>query len=414
MRTTSSRISPASTAYWPVSQKRFCGLIVVALLLALGSALAVSPDDQYLRIYGLIEQADALAAKGETGQALATYRQAQVALQSFQKGNPGWNAKLVNYRFNYLAQKVAALTEKPAAPAEAGAAGGNQVGQPKSKSTASAADSEAKLLDAGAEPRKELRLHPKAGDKQTTLVTIKIALDTSIGEMPIQAIKMPAIKLTSEFTVKSVSDDGDIACEMVIKEASVTEEPGAMPQIAEAIKSALSSIQGLSGTGTISSRGLSKGIEFKIPANAEAQTRQVMDQLKDAFGSLAVPLPKEAVGAGAKWEVRLPVKSQGLTIDQTATYQLASLEGERLVVKSTIAQRAANQKFQSPAMPGLKLNLTKMTGKGTGSATSDLAQLLPSERTFELQSEQSLTMDAGGQSQAMTVKTDMSIHSESK
>ena len=187
MRTTSSRISPASTAYWPVSQKRFCGLIVVALLLALGSALAVSPDDQYLRIYGLIEQADALAAKGETGQALATYRQAQVALQSFQKGNPGWNAKLVNYRFNYLAQNVAALTEKPAAPAEAGAAGGNQVGQPKSKSTASAADSEAKLLDAGAEPRKELRLHPKAGDKQTTLVTIKIALDTSIGEMPIQA-----------------------------------------------------------------------------------------------------------------------------------------------------------------------------------------------------------------------------------
>jgi hypothetical protein len=271
-----------------------------------------------------------------------------------------------------------------------------------------------KLLDAGAEPRKELRLHPKAGDKQTTRTTIKIALDTTIGEMPSQAIKMPAITLNSEITVKSVSDDGEIACEMVISDSIVAEEPGAMPQIAEAIKSALAAVKGLSGTGTISSRGLSKGFEFRIPANADAQTRQVMDQLKDAFGSLAVPLPREAVGPGAKWEAKTEVKSQGMTIDQTATYQLASLEGERLAVKSTIAQRASNQKFQSPALPGLKLNLTKMAGKGIGSATSDLAQLLPLERTFELQSDQALTMDAGGQSQVMTVKTDMSIHSESK
>ena len=122
MRIISSRTGltgAVSRVYWPTNLKRLYGPLVVALLLALGPSLAVSPDDQYLRIYGLIEQADALAAKGETGQALATYRQAQVALRNFQKENRDWNAKLVTYRFNYLAQKVAALSEKPAAPAEA-------------------------------------------------------------------------------------------------------------------------------------------------------------------------------------------------------------------------------------------------------------------------------------------------------
>ena len=120
----------------------------------------------------------------------------------------------------------------------------------------------------------------------------------------------------------------------------------------------------MSGTGTISSRGFSKGIEFKAPPGADPQTRQIMDQMKDSFASLAAPLPEEAVGPGAKWEVRMPIKSQGMTIDQTATYELVSIEGESLTTKSTITQHAANQKIENPAMPGLKVDLTKMTGNG--------------------------------------------------
>jgi hypothetical protein len=417
MRTTSSRTGPAgapSIAYLPATLKRFYGPVVVALLLALWPARAESPDDQYLRVYGLMEQAEALETKGETGQALTTYRQAQATLQSFQRSNPGWNPKLVNYRFNYLAQKVAALSGASPAPAATSAPASKQKAKSDSKPTTPASDSQVKLLGAGAEPRKELRLHPKAGDKQTAAMTIKLTLDTTIGEMPSQAVKLPAIKMTSEVTVKSVSEDGDITSEMVISEVSVADEPGSMPQVVEPLKAALGGIKGLSGTGTISSRGVSKGIEMKIPANADAQTRQVMDQMKEAFANLAVPLPKEAVGPGAKWEARMPVKSQGMTIDQSATYELVSLDSERLVVKSTLTQRAANQKIQSPTMPGLKLNLTKMVGKGTGSTTFDLAQLLPLERTVDLHADQSLTMDAGGQPQAITVKTDMNFRSEAK
>ena len=66
--------------------------------------------------------------------------------------------------------------------------------------------------------------------------------------------------------------------------------------------------------------------------------------MKGSFAHLAVPLPEEAVGPGAKWEVRMPIKTQGMTIDQTATYEVVSLEGERLATKSAVVQHAANQK----------------------------------------------------------------------
>ncbi len=110
----------------------------------------------------------------------------------------------------------------------------------------------------------------------------------------------------------------------------------------------------------------------------------------------------------------MPLKSQGMTIDQTATYELVSIEGERVTASSTIAQSAANQKIQNPVMPALKLDLTKMTGNGNGKITLDLSQLLPQEATVELHSESSMAMNAGDQKQTMTLKTEMNVRLEAK
>jgi hypothetical protein len=173
-------------------------------------------------------------------------------------------------------------------------------------------------------------------------------------------------------------------------------------------------VKGLSGSGTTSSRGLCKGLEFKAPADSNPQARQFVDQMKDFYTQLAVPVPEEAVGPGAKWEVKMPIKTQGMTIDQTATYEVVSLEGEKLTTKSTVAQQAANQKIQNPAMPGMKVDLTKMTGKGTSQRTFALANLLPVAGTGVVHTEASMAMNMGGQKQAMTMKMDMDVRFEAK
>lgn len=98
--------------------KRLLLLPALALGLLCGSACAETADEQYVRIYGLIQQADALENSGQPAAALARYREARTALERFQKNYPDWNPKIVNFRLNYLAAKIAAVSERlPAVPA---------------------------------------------------------------------------------------------------------------------------------------------------------------------------------------------------------------------------------------------------------------------------------------------------------
>jgi hypothetical protein len=408
------RHGTTSKACWLLNLTGICGPVILILLLALRPASGELPEDQYLHIYGIIEQGDALQAKGQSDQALAKYREAQAALQGFEREHREWNPKLVAFRFKYLADKVAALTASPTVAAKTNASAGAKETQQGANSGASTSESQPKIIQAGSEPRKELRLHPKAGDKQTATLTLKTTVDTAMTGMPNQVVKIPTMKVTYDATVKSVSEDGAIGYEVVIKDAGVADEPGVLPQTLDALKPALAGMKDLSGTGTLSSRGQSKGFEFNLPANATPQTRQLVEQMKGAFKNFSASLPNEPLGAGAQWEVKSTSKAQGANIDETVTYQLASIDGERLVVKAAVEQSAANQKVESPQMPGLKLKLNKLVGKGSEKTTFDLARLLPAERTAELHTENYLSMDAGGQPQAITTKQDVNLHFEAK
>ncbi len=407
----------AAKAASRVNLRWFSGLIVLALLLAWWPVRAEGPDDQYANVFNLIQQADSLNTKGQIGPALAKYRDAQKALVDLHTTYPDWNNKLVTFRLTYLAERIAALTQPPPTRTTNAPTTGAGGAPPESRPGETAAPAQApqvKLLEPGAEPRKELRLHPKPGDKQAFTMTLKMAMAMKAGEMPEQMVKMPPIKLTMDVTVKNVSTQGDITYELVMGEATVSDEAGVMPQVAEAMKSAFAGLKGKSGKGTISNRGLSKGLEFKAPPGADPQLGQMMDEMKQSFADLTVPLPEEAVGPGARWEVKMPLKSQGMTIDETATYKLVSLEGERVTTRSAVSQTAGNQKIQSPAMPGLKVDLTKMTGNGTADVTSDLGQLLPLTGTADLHTERAMGMNAGGQKQSMTMKMDVNVRLEAK
>ena len=381
------------------------GVIILALLVAPTIHAAEEPEAQFLRIFSIIDKADTFNANGDATSAKAKYQEAQRLLLNLKTNHPTWNTKVVAFRLKYVGEKIDALT-KPLPGAEVKSLGT----EPRSENKSA----QVKLLDAGSEPRRALRLQVKPGDKQTLGMTMKTAMDMEMGGMPAQAIKMPAIQMDMELMVKDVSANGDIAYEMTMGDANVADEPGIMPQVANAIKASLESIKGLTGTGTISSRGLGKNADMKLPPGADPLMRQAMEQMHESFSTITTGFPEEAVGPGARWEVKMPIKSQGMTLTQTTTYQLASVEGEALNVTSTLVQHAANQKIQNPAMPGLKMDVTKMTGSGTGNTTINLAQILPSQAKMDSKSEVAMEMDVGGQKQTMTMKVDMNLLLESK
>lgn len=387
-------------------------LMIIGLLLSPSLQAAEDPEAQFLKILSIMDQADTLKAGGNGTSAKAKYQEAQRALLSLKKNHPTWNTKIVSFRLKYVGEKIDALTQPPPGvevPETAGTASKSE-----GKSADAPSGTQVKLLDAGAEPRRALRIQAKPGDKQTLGMTMKIAMNMEMDGMPAQAIKMPSIKMDMELTVKDVSANGDIAYETTMGDASVADEPGIMPQVAEAIKTSFESIKGLTGTGTISSRGLGKTADMKLPPGADPQMRQAMEQMHESFSTITTGFPEEPVGSGARWEVKMPLKSQGMTINQTTTYQLVSIEGDNLSVKSTLAQHAANQKIQNPAMPGLKVDVTKMTGSGNGNATMNLAQVLPSQATMDSKSDVAMAMDMGGQKQKMTMKMDINLLLESK
>ena len=90
-------------------------LSAMLLLATAMAAPAQTPDDQYVRIYTLIQNGDALESSGQTAESRARYQEAQTALQTFQRVYPNWNPKVVNFRLNYLSVKLGGTAVIPPA-----------------------------------------------------------------------------------------------------------------------------------------------------------------------------------------------------------------------------------------------------------------------------------------------------------
>ena len=96
---------------------KFFVTLIIALFLAVPALHAQqSPDDQYVIIYVLIQQGDASLNAGQPQQALQNYEEAQRELQKFSQVYSDWNPRIVTFRLNYLADKIAALQPKVVSP----------------------------------------------------------------------------------------------------------------------------------------------------------------------------------------------------------------------------------------------------------------------------------------------------------
>ena len=92
--------------------KRLAVFVVLILGLLPSARAQENPDDQYLIIYALMQQADAFDNSGEPRRALNDYVEAQNSLQKFHTAFPDWSPKIINFRLDYLAEKIAETTAK--------------------------------------------------------------------------------------------------------------------------------------------------------------------------------------------------------------------------------------------------------------------------------------------------------------
>lgn len=102
--------------------KRVVWCLVLSLcLLGPGRLAGAGPDDDFIRIYALIQQGDTFFQNNRVGEAQARYREALRLLLEFEKNYPGWNDALIRFRKQYLQERIGTPPTPPgpapAAPA---------------------------------------------------------------------------------------------------------------------------------------------------------------------------------------------------------------------------------------------------------------------------------------------------------
>jgi tetratricopeptide (TPR) repeat protein len=94
--------------------------LIAALLMACGAnARADGPDTQYIRIYNAIREADNLLQNGQNRAAYDKLIEAQNGLNNLHKAYPDWSERLVQFRLNYVNDKIDRLRPSMPAPAVA-------------------------------------------------------------------------------------------------------------------------------------------------------------------------------------------------------------------------------------------------------------------------------------------------------
>ncbi|MCB9549944.1 MAG: hypothetical protein H6706_29400 [Myxococcales bacterium] len=287
---------------------------------------------------------------------------------------------------------------KAAAPAPAGGA-----------AQAAPAEPTVTLLEAGAAPQQTLRLKLKQGDSMTAEMVMKMKMKMNLNGMQPPEVPLPPTRMLMKMEVIEATADR-FGYTFEVTEAAPMETPGVQPMVMSAMENALKGAVGLKGKGAVDHRGMNKGASFELPPNMDPQTRQLMDGMRDAVGRMSAPLPNEAVGVGGKWKVDQTLEQNGMKVNQTATYTVKSIDGDKVNLGVEVAMEAPAQEVKAPGMPeGAKMHLESLTGKGTGNTTQNLTQLLPQLAEVQVDTAMKSMVEAMGQKQNMSMEMSMDV-----
>lgn len=272
-----------------------------------------------------------------------------------------------------------------------------------------------KLLNAGTGPMATLRLVPNKGDKQSVVMTMTMDMEMSVGGMAQPSVKLPPMLMTLDIEVTEVTADRDVRYVFHLSQTDVGEDPAVMAEVSAMVKAQLQQAVGMKGKVLITDRGLTKEADLEFPPGLDPQTRQMLQGMKQSLNQLSAPLPEEAVGQGASWEVSTTLSENGLTLKQVATYTVAEIGDGACTAKIALRQKGDPQEMKAPGLPpGTKVHLQDMTSEGEGEVRLVMKSLAPPKSSLQMKTSMKSMIEAMGQQSPMSMKMGMGIQIESK
>ena len=265
-----------------------------------------------------------------------------------------------------------------------------------------------KLIEPGAEPRKLLRYNFLADQRETMVMEMRMVMQLESGGQGQPEIRLPGSRNTMTVKGTEVSPEGELRYTFELQQIEILPPPDTDPSTTKALQQNIDKMRGLSGSATVTSRGLTKHAELKPPPDADPQIVQFMTNMKHSMNQMSAPFPAEAVGQGARWEVTMPVETPVLKLTQVATYTLQEVHGDRAVLDVEIEQTAPPQQMENRAAgPGVKVALESLNTSGSGQLEVRLSSLVP---TSQLELTTVNVFSTSGRSLKTTTQIGIQIH----
>lgn len=264
------------------------------------------------------------------------------------------------------------------------------------------------LVDAGAEPREPLRLQLAAGQAQTMQMTMRMAMDMELAGSKIPRISSPPMQMMMALSVKEITPEGDIRSDFSLDKIEVLDDKNSPPEMVTQMRALLGTMQKLSGTSTVTPRGIVKAADFTLPPDLNPMLRQSMDGMRQQVHQLSVPFPEEALGVGAKWTVTQNLEQNGMKLQQVVAWELKERSGTVVKLASTVTQTAEPQEMKPPGMqPGAKAMLESLSSSGQGSTEVDLAKLAPIKGAMDLKLSFSMSTETNGMKMPVSMSMEL-------
>ncbi|MEJ5238372.1 MAG: tetratricopeptide repeat protein [Limisphaera sp.] len=349
-------------------------------------------DQQYVGIYAAIQEGDRLLAAGQERAALAKYLEAQTALQRLQSAFPDWNPRVVRFRLNYLAERIAAASGRtgPApVPETAKPTPGPEVSpttvradpallqelevlrQQVAQLQSDKALLEARLREAlsvqpaAADPRELARAQNRIRDLEKELELLRVALDQERQRKmpPDRSAEVEQLRRELEATRRELEEQKELARRLARDKASAEEQLTAhslaaaqelqrtRQRIAELEQELVELRKGaasppVSGTGSADAAALETlRRELEQAQQRLAEQRERADTLAREKAQLAARL--EASSAAAVNSQELELLRQGLEEAQRRLAEQQALNRQLAAEKATLEARM--QQWQADA-----------------------------------------------------------------
>ncbi len=260
-----------------------------------------------------------------------------------------------------------------------------------------------KLVTPGEEPRATMSYELVENKKQTTGMRMNLDMTMQAGANAMPATKLPQIGMNVELATGKKDPIGDLQVTGTITKVVVAANDPSEDAMAKALSPVMNGMKGMTIKYFVSQKGRARDVQVTMPANADPNATQMLEQMKQSFDSMVAPLPDEPVGVGGTWIVISRLKT-GADILQYTTYKLLSRKGSKIELETTVKQLAASASLATPgATAG---HVSKFLSDGTGSASLDLTSLAPDKGTASVNG--SMGLDAGAMG-SMSVDTKVKI-----